>query len=61
MSFFKRKNNENENKSESKDENDGIDASSSAANDSGTLQNIDFKIKNGSLIGVVGPVGCGKS
>ena len=56
-----KKNNENENKSESKDENDGIDASSSAANDSGTLQNIDFKVKNGSLIGVVGPVGCGKS
>jgi ATP-binding cassette, subfamily C (CFTR/MRP), member 1 len=33
----------------------------SASNDSGTLKNIDLKVPNGALIGVAGPVGCGKS
>ena len=32
-----------------------------AANDSGTLVGMDIRVKHGSLVGVVGPVGCGKS
>ena len=67
------KENDNGSRKETKDGKKHIDDSSlstnsnnetlpsSASNDSGTLKNIDLKVPNGALIGVAGPVGCGKS